>query len=135
MTEQKTVKETLQETTEKFKHWAERIRHLKRASQGLPLDEDAFSGMIDVKHLEERSRVTVETQYSQSFFRLLGQETGIRFFIDIADQLDRYSIALDGKQWDAWIQTRKLAQPVNIQPVAVAQTEKGEDKKVKGDKK
>jgi hypothetical protein len=111
----------LQETTKLFKHWGERIRALKRGMLGLPIDEDAFNGMIDVKKTEERTRVTIEEQYWRTFVRSVGEVLKIPFLIWMASELDSYGIALEGKQWDAWIQMKTMSQPINVQPIAVPQ--------------
>jgi hypothetical protein len=121
--------------TEKFKAWGERLRAIKRGIQGLPLDEDAFSGMINTKRLEERARVSTEQQFSQTFFRLLGKYTQCNIFTDIADELDEYSIALDGKNWDAFIAMQSAKGMVNVQPIAVSsQAQPKEEKKEKKEK-
>lgn len=121
--------------TEKFRHWGERLRAIKRGSLGLPIDENAFNGMVDTNRIEERTRVTIEEQYWRTFIRMLGNITKIQFYADMADQLDHYGIAVDGKQWDAFIAMKTQQQSVNIQPVAVPSrpTEPQQDKK--GEKK
>jgi hypothetical protein len=112
---------------ELFRHFGEGLRALKRGMQGLPIDEDAFNGMIDIHRTEERTRVTVEEQYWRTWIRGIGEITKVQFPSWIVEELDRYGIALEGKQWDAVISMKQATQQINVAPVAIPQARaKGE---------
>lgn len=76
------------------------IRKIIRAKNGLPVDDDVFNGLIQVKDIRERTRLQEHDIYGHSFMRLLAEEGGEEWAImaAMADMEDPYFISLDGEQ-------------------------------------
>lgn len=85
---------------EKILELAEAIRRFKRAMQGLPLDDDVFSGLLNVKDERERTRLSEHDVYGHSYMRILAEMQGDEWEIlkKIAEQEDIYFISLEGEQ-------------------------------------
>lgn len=78
----------------------ERIYKLKRASQGLPPNQDdVYSGLINIKDIREKTRLGLYDVYAHSYMRLLtkvgGEEWGIMG--EVATMEDEYFISLEGE--------------------------------------
>jgi hypothetical protein len=92
-------------TLEKFRPIAEAYKWITRAGQGLDLDPDKYEGMMNVKDIKERTRITTGRIRRSTYCRILA-ESGDRvgglnpydIFKDIADTEDTYFIAKDGEQ-------------------------------------
>lgn len=93
----------------------ELVRKLKRASQGLSLDEDAFQGLINIKDIRERTRLGERNIYRHSYMRLLAKYGGEEWEIMEAWAImeEHLFIAQDGEQRREAIQmlARKQEQP------------------------
>lgn len=106
------------------------LRQLKRALQGLPKEDDAFSGLIHIGDVRERTRITIEDVYSHSDMRLLADKGGDEWKIwdGVANMEDTYFIAIEGEQRKEAILMKQIssqAQPtVSInQPLSLPQVE------------
>ena len=94
-----------QEETD-IKELAEEIRVLTRAIDGLsPDDREALFKLINTDDIREKTRIQPEAVIAHSYCRLLAEEGGEEYaiFKEIAEQIDRYAISLEGKNWDAAI--------------------------------
>ncbi len=76
------------------------IRKIKRASQGLPAEDDIFSGLIHIDDIRERTRLPEHDVAGHSYMRLLSDIGGDEWAImaQIAEMEDPYFISLDGEQ-------------------------------------
>jgi len=79
---------------------AEIIRMFYRAMKGQTLDEDLFAGLINIKDLRERTRLSEHDVYGHSGMHLIAkwypEEMG--HWKEIADLEDIYFISLEGEQ-------------------------------------
>jgi len=125
------------EMKKKLRNIAEGIRCVVRGMQGLPIEEDAFSGLLDVKDIRERTRVDIQNIFSHSYMRLLANYGGDEWGImeDVAEMEDHYFIAEDGEQrkeailmTKAKTEVRLPDQPISIQKVETKPSEKTEKK-------
>jgi len=84
----------------KLSEVAEGLRRLRRGMQGLPLDEDVFSGLLNVKDIRERTRLNAHEVYAHSYMRMLASFGGEEWSImgKVADMDDTYLISLEGEQ-------------------------------------
>jgi hypothetical protein len=105
------------------------LRHLKRALQGLPKEDDAFSGLIHIQDVRERTRISMEDVYAHSYMRELAKKGGDEWEMwkFIADMEDTYFIAVEGEQRKEAILMKQISsqQPsVSInQPLSLPQVE------------
>jgi len=99
---------------------ADPIRKLKRAVQGLTLDEDFFSGLLNIKDLRERTRVTEVQAYSHSVMRILADLYPYEFGIakDMAIMEDTYFIAIEGEQRKEAILMTRAKSTIQVQGLA-----------------
>ena len=76
------------------------IRKIMRAKQGLPPEDDIFSGLIHIDDVRERTRLDEYNVYSHAYMRLLSDVGGDEWEImkKMADMEDPYFISLDGEQ-------------------------------------
>jgi hypothetical protein len=117
------------EEEEESKRDAREIRRYVRAAQGLQEDDDAFSGLIHIGDVRERTRISIEDVYAHSYMRLLADKGGKEWEIwdRVANMEDTYFIAVDGEQRKEAILMKQTAQPqpsVSInQPLSLPQVE------------
>jgi len=79
---------------------AHAIKNLQRGANGLPPEEDVFSGLLNRSDIRERARITLRETYRHSCMRSLAKlGNGFELWKDLADMEDTYSIAKDGEQW------------------------------------
>jgi len=90
--------------------WNE-IRMIERALRGLPLEEDVFNGLINIKSNIERARLSKGELRKHTHMRMMAMiQKGERDKAELdnwevlADLEDVESIATDGKQWDYAVQ-------------------------------
>jgi hypothetical protein len=76
------------------------IRKIIRAKQGLPTEDDIFSGLIQIKDIRERTRLQEHDVYGHSYMRLLSDLGGDEWeiMLKMANMEDPYFISLDGEQ-------------------------------------
>jgi hypothetical protein len=92
------VKEFGERLREKGRAIGEYLRSLKRGYQGQPIDEDQFSGLIDIKDIRERTRLYEHDVYGHSLMRLLAAHyEELKILGEIADMEDRYFLSLEGE--------------------------------------
>lgn len=114
---------------------------LVRAARGQPLDEDIFSGLINVKDPRERTRLSQLEVYAHSAMQLIAgwypEEMG--FWKEIAEMEDVYFISQDGEQRKEAILMQRARTQVQLapqQPLAVqvpeVKTKPEETKEKKG---
>jgi len=111
----------------KIKDIAEGLRAIVRGYQGLPIDEDKFSGLLDIKDIRERTRLNTRQIFGHSYMRLLHAVGGEEWEImrDTANMQDHYFISKDGEQRkEAILLTRaksevrlSTGEPLTIPPV------------------
>jgi len=99
-----------EKTLEQIREWGEKLRErgkalgeflraLKRGMQGQAIDEDQFSGLIDVRDIRERTRLAEHDVYGHSLMRLLADKyEEFKIWEQIADMEDRYLISLEGEE-------------------------------------
>jgi len=102
---------------EKMKDLATGVKYVVRGIQGLPPDEDIFSGLIDVNDIKERTRLPSQHDvYGQEFMRLLAKygedEWGI--YQEIADLDAHLLISLEGEQRKEAILMQRSKSQANI---------------------
>lgn len=117
---------------------ADPIRRIVRAAKGLPLDDDVYSGLIDVKDIKERTRVSTHNIYRHTYMRTLALEGGTeewRILKDLAEMEDHYFISEEGEQRKEAILMKRMTTDVTVQPVAIPQVETRPQYDVKGKKK
>jgi len=104
---------------EKLKDLPDFLRRLKRGIQGLPLDEDIYSGLLNVKDLRERTRVTEFQISSHSYMRIMNKVYPDIFevFEQIPEMEDTYYIAKDGEQRKEAIFMQRARSTVQLQGV------------------
>lgn len=106
------------------------IAYLIRAVQGLPLEEDLFSGLLNVKDIRERTRLSELDVYGHSVMRLIAswypEEMG--FWKDIADMEDHYFISLEGEQRKEAILMQRAKAEIRMAETGVMQLPKVETK-------
>ena len=117
------------------------LKNLFRGMQGLPPEgDDMFSGMIEVKDIRERTRVTTHEAYAHAYMRILKDKGGEEWAImeDIAQQEDKYFIAIDGEQRKEAIlmqraktEVRLPGQPLALQPVDTTKPLEGKQEEKK----
>ena len=75
------------------------IAKLIRAKMGLPLTDEVFSGLINVKDIRERTRLIEQQIYEHSYMRELAIAYPDLFnlYWDVADMEDTYFISKDGE--------------------------------------
>ena len=91
----------LEKFKEKMKAIGTGVKYAIRGAQGLPPEDDIFSGLIDVNDIRERTRLpTLHDVYGQEYLRLLGHYGGDEWKIckDIADLDGHLFISLEGEQ-------------------------------------
>ncbi len=98
------------------------VLKLKRAMLGQSLEEDIYSGLLNVKDIRERTRLSEHDIYGHSMMRLLAanyEEMGI--WRDIAEMEDPYFISFEGEQRKEAIlmQRAKTQMPIMGQPLSV----------------
>jgi hypothetical protein len=83
---------------EKFRELSTKVKYVVRSALGLPLDEDSYEGLIDVKDIQERTRVDNVGVISHTYLRLLGEIYPEEFEIctDAVEHIDRYALSIDG---------------------------------------
>jgi hypothetical protein len=98
-----TTLKDIQEWGEKLKArgkaLGEFLRSLKRGMQGLPIDEDRFSGLLNIEDPRERTRLSEHDVYGHSLMELAAtyyEELAI--WGKIAKEEDVYFIPLEGEQ-------------------------------------
>ena len=114
---------------------AEGILALKRGMQGLPIDPDTFSGLINPKDIRERTRLGKTDIWGHSLMRLVsktwGEEWGV--WENIADMEDHYYISEGGEGRKEGIEmTKAKTQEIRIGgalSVPTSTTEKKKEKK------
>jgi hypothetical protein len=78
---------------------SEFVRVLKRAWQGLTIDEDQYSGLLNVKDSRERTRLSEHDVYGHSLMELAANHyEELSIWGEIAKEEDIYFIALEGEQ-------------------------------------
>jgi len=100
-------------------HYALGLQKVFRAKMGLPLRDDVFSGLINVKDIRERTRLSEEQIYSHAYMRELALTYPDLFgiFWDIAEIEDIYFISKDGEGRKEAILMKKIEQP---SPIAIS---------------
>ena len=114
------------------------ISMLIRAAKGLPLEEDLFSGLLNVKDIRERTRISSPELYAHSYMRLLKNVGGDEWQImeDVANMEDHYYISLDGEQRkEAILMTKAKTELQVAQPLAIQMPETKPLEKPKEEKK
>ena len=111
-----------EETFEKLKKLAEPIRRLVRAARGQSIDEDIFSGLINVKDARERTRLSEHDVYGHSAMQLIADwyRVEMGFWKDIAEMEDSYMISLDGEQRKEAILMARARTQVSLAPTPLA---------------
>jgi len=111
---------------------AKEIVMMIRASKGLPLEEDIFSGLLNVKDIRERTRVSETEAYGHSAMRIIAamypDEMG--FWKDVAEMEDHYLIALEGEQRKEAILMQRAKAEIRMAETGVMQLPKVETKPV-----
>jgi len=110
---------------EKLGEIAEGLRRLKRGLQGLPLDDDIYSGLLNVKDIRERTRVpNWRAVRGRAYMRMLGAAGGEEWAMMTAqaEQIDVYSISFEGEQRKEAIlmQRAKATSEINVQAPTMA---------------
>jgi Sec-independent protein translocase protein TatA len=97
-------------TVEQIREWAEKLRELgrgigeffrgyKRGWQGLTIDEDQYSGLLNVKDSRERTRLSEHDVYGHSLMELAANHYDeLKIWGEIAKEEDIYFIPLEGEQ-------------------------------------
>lgn len=128
-----------------FRQIAEAIKWIQRAIQGLDLEEDKYQGMMNVKDIRERTRISIKGIRRHVYMRILAQE-GSRLagvgtlnpfdiFKDVAEEEDTYLIAKDGEQRKEYILLKRTEasqnpqQTVSIGSIPNVETKPQEPKK------
>lgn len=105
---------------------AEYIRLLKRASQGLTLDDDFFQGLIQIRDLRERTNLTRRDVFQEDYKIALAFYGGDEWsqMLQWAKSEMHLFISVESARVMAFIQTltRKLEQPGQVTQVTVPQT-------------
>lgn len=113
---------------EKLSDLADFLRKLVRAMKGQTLDEDIFSGLINVKDERERTRLSEHDVSGHSAMQLIAswypEEMG--FWKDIAEMEDIYFIALDGEQRKEAILMQRAKAEIRMAETGVMQIPKVE---------
>ena len=107
---------------EKLKDLPEFIRRLKRGIMGQPIDDDVFSGLLNIKDTRERTRLNEHDVLGHSAMRIMADNWPVEMGIwdQIADMEDVYFIAKDGEQRkEAILMTRAKVEPQGS-PLTVA---------------
>jgi len=99
-----------EKTVEQIREWGEKLkergkalgeflRALKRGMQGLPIDEDQYSGLLNVKDSRERTRLSEHDVYGHSLMELVANHYDeLKIWGEIAKEEDIYFIPLEGEQ-------------------------------------
>jgi len=99
-----------EKTVEQIREWGEKLkergkalgeflRALKRGMQGLPIDEDQYSGLLNVKDSRERTRLSEHDVYGHSLMELAANHYDeLKIWGEIAKEEDIYFIPLEGEQ-------------------------------------
>jgi len=75
------------------------LRSLKRGMQGLTIDEDQYSGLLNVKDPRERTRLSEHDVYGHSLMELAANHYDeLAIWGKIASEEDIYFIPLEGEQ-------------------------------------
>lgn len=109
--------------TKRLGDFAESLRKIKRGMQGLPIkEEDIFSGLINVKDLRERTRVSEIQIWSHSYMRIMADlyPDVFKIFKEIAEMEDTYYIAEDGEQRKEAILMQKVKSTLQVQAMGEA---------------
>lgn len=106
----------------KLNKLAESIRRLVRAARGQSIDEDVFSGLLNVKDVRERTRLSKLEVYAHSAMRLIAgwYPVEMGFWKDIAEMEDVYFISEDGEQRKEAILMQRARTQVQLAPQPVA---------------
>lgn len=112
------VKMEFETLTQWINQIAEPLKRLKRAMQGLPIEDDVFSGLLNVKDVRERARLSQAQIYANGYRRLVSKYGGREFKImkDVAVMKDVYSICKDGEQRKEAILMQKAKTEVSVVP-------------------
>jgi hypothetical protein len=83
---------------EKFRELSTKVKYVVRSTLGLSLDEDSYEGLIDVKDIQERTRVDNVGVISHTYLRLLGEMFPYEFNIctKAVEHIDKYALSIDG---------------------------------------
>jgi hypothetical protein len=99
-----------EKTVEQIREWGEKLkergralgeflRALKRGMQGLTIDEDQYSGLLNVKDSRERTRLSEHDVYGHSLMELAANHyEELSIWGEIAKEEDIYFIPLEGEQ-------------------------------------
>lgn len=126
---------SMKEKLDEIKELAEGIRALVRGAQGLSIEDDKFSGLLDIKDIRERTRLNSHQIRGHAYMRLLRDIGGSEWEImkKRPDMGDHYFIAKDGEQRKEAIlltraksEVRLGSEPLSIPPV---ETKPQSDKK------
>jgi len=116
----------------------EYLKNVFRGHKGLSLDDDVFSGLLDIKDIRERTRVNDHEVYAHSYMRLVADIGGEEWetMRKVADMEDHYLISLDGQQrQEAILMQRAKAEirlgnePLQVPPIEVKKDLKQESNK------
>lgn len=124
-----------------MKELGEGLKSVIRGAQGLAPEEDAFSGLINVKDLKERTRLpTIHDVFAHSYLYTLGEVGGEEWAIckTIATTEEALLISLEGEQRKEAIlmqraktEVRLPGEALGLQPIDTTQklaTKEGEKK-------
>jgi hypothetical protein len=136
---EETPKQQVREKTEEeeIRALAEEIRLYRRASQGLPLDDDRFMGLMNPQDLQERTKLTRRDIFRHDYLLALAEYGGSEWAQckQWAESEEHLFISENEERAMAFIQTlgsQKQPQEPSVATVNVSQAQTQPEQKKKG---